>query len=120
LQRTVSKLEETLKQLKAEALNLRKIAEKAIGCGPRDPAFKKMQEIFATLPDTTIELENMVTDLESRLEFMDGGDENVNLYERKQIERKITLSLLRWLNNWTSRKRSVKVCSRNLPACEAR
>ena len=71
-------LEETLKRVKQEASDLRKRAEKEIGCGPKDPQFKQIQEMFSKLPDTIIELESLKTDLESRLEFMEGGNENVN------------------------------------------
>lgn len=72
-------LEETLKRVKQEASELRKRAEREIGCGPNDPQFKKIQEIFTKLPNTIIELDSLKTDLESRLEFMEGGNENVSL-----------------------------------------
>lgn len=74
-------LDETLRRIKHEAVELRKRAEREIGCGPDDPEFKKIKEIFSKLPDTIIELDSLKTDLESRLEFMEGGNENVNLVD---------------------------------------
>ncbi|XP_059472513.1 uncharacterized protein LOC132194931 [Neocloeon triangulifer] len=54
-------------------------AEKTIGCTPKDPTFKKVQEIFAKLPATLLELDDMKTGLESHLEFRkSAADENVS------------------------------------------
>ncbi|CAB3379508.1 Hypothetical predicted protein [Cloeon dipterum] len=76
--RTVKNLEAVYQRKKQESEDLRKAAEEAIGCKPNDPKFKKFQEIFSKLPSTLLELDDMKTEMESRLEFMDNSaDGNV-------------------------------------------
>ncbi|XP_059475482.1 structural maintenance of chromosomes protein 5-like [Neocloeon triangulifer] len=86
--RTYQNVVEAWNRLKSEAARLKAVAEKTIGCTPKDPKFKKMQEIFAKLPATLLELDDMKTDLESRLEFMDSAaDENIaELLERQKAK----------------------------------
>ncbi|XP_059477405.1 structural maintenance of chromosomes protein 5-like [Neocloeon triangulifer] len=86
--RTYQNVVEAWNRLKSEAARLKAVAEKTIGCTPKDPKFKKMQEIFAKLPATLLELDDMKTDLESRLEFMDSAaDENIaELLERQKTK----------------------------------